>query len=115
MKLPHPVRNKVERIRLDLPVLAPNVQNEANACVDRLVDVLAGGDGIYQVHVVPASGDVPAKLRIHYRPEVSLGRIKEIAEGAGARVTAHGGPLRTREPQSNSSPGTCIAEFADVS
>lgn len=75
-------------VQLDLPVLLPDVSSEADACVDRLVGDLAGRDGIGQVHVLPASDDQPAKLCIHYDPFVlSLGRIKEIAEGAGARVT----------------------------
>jgi Zn2+/Cd2+-exporting ATPase len=44
--------------------------------------------------VLPASGDQPAKLCIHYRPEVlSLGRIKEIAEGTGAQLTKRFGHI----------------------
>jgi len=94
LKLPHPKRDKAKRIRLDIPVLLPSVLNEADACVDRLIGELAGRDGIDQVHVLPASGAAPAKLCIHYRPEVlSLGRIKEITEGAGARVTARFGHI----------------------
>ena len=55
---------------------------------------LEGRDGIDRVHVLPASGDHPAKLCIHYRPEVlSLGRIKEIAEGAGAQLTKRFGHI----------------------
>src|SRR5450759_639786 len=76
------------RLRLDLPVLLPDAPGEADACVGRLVSDLTGRDGIDQVHVLSASGDQPAKLCIHYDPNVlSLGRIREIAQGAGARVT----------------------------
>jgi Cd2+/Zn2+-exporting ATPase len=83
-----------QRLRLDLPVLLPEAPNEADACVGRVVGDLTGRSGIDQVHILPASGDQPAKLCIHYDPSVlSLGRIREIAEGAGARVTARFGHL----------------------
>ena len=75
-------------LRLDLPLLLPDAPGEADACVGRLVDDLTGRDGILQVHVLSASGDQPAKLCIHYAPNVlSLVRIRKIAEAAGARVT----------------------------
>ena len=86
--------SEANRLRLDLTVLLPGVPHEADACVGRLVGELAGRDGIDQVHVVPAAGDEPARLCIHYRPEVlSLGRIREIAEGAGARITERFGHI----------------------
>ncbi len=89
MKGSAPVATKdINRLRLDLPVLLPDAPGEADACVGRVMGDLTGRDGIDQVHVMPASGDEPAKLCIHYDPKIlSLGRIREIAEGAGARVT----------------------------
>ena len=85
---------EAQRLRLDLPVLLPEAPNEADACVGRVVGDLTGRSGIDQVHILPASGDQPAKLCIHYDPSIlSLGRIREIAEGAGARVTARYGHL----------------------
>ena len=89
MKGSVPVATKdINRLRLDLPVLLPDAPGEADTCVGRVVGDLTGRDGIDQVHVMPASGDQPAKLCIHYDPKIlSLGRIREIAEGAGARVT----------------------------
>lgn len=75
-------------LRLDLPVLLPDAPDEADACITRLVGELGGREGVSRVHVLSAEGDQPAKLCIHYDPEVlSLGRIKGIAEGAGAEVT----------------------------
>jgi Cd2+/Zn2+-exporting ATPase len=75
-------------LQLDLAVLLPDTPREADACVGRLVGDLTGRDGIDQVHVLPASGDQPAKLCIHYDPAMlGLGRIMEIAQAAGARLT----------------------------
>jgi len=84
----------INRLRLDLPVILPGVPDEADACVGRLVGDLEGRSGIDQVHVLPASGGEPAKLCVHYRPDVlSLGRIREIAEAAGARITERFGHI----------------------
>ncbi|WP_088343860.1 MULTISPECIES: heavy metal translocating P-type ATPase [Rhodomicrobium] len=75
-------------LRLDLPLLLPDAPGEADACVGRLIDDLKGRDGILQVHVLSASDNQPAELCIHYAPNVlSLVRIRQIAEAAGARVT----------------------------
>lgn len=79
-------------LQLDIPVLLPDAPDAADACTGRLVAELTGRDGVTWVHVLAADGDQPAKLCIHYNPEtLSLGRIKEIAEGVGAQVTEHFG------------------------
>lgn len=79
-------------LRLDIPLLLPDAPDAADACTGRLVAELTGRDGVTWVHVLAADGDQPAKLCIHYDPEtLSLGRIKEIAEGVGAQVTKNFG------------------------
>ena len=78
----------VTTLQLDIPVLLPDAPDAADACTARLLAELTGGEGVTWVHVLGADADQPAKLCIHYDPEVvSLGRIKEIAEGVGAEVT----------------------------
>lgn len=80
--------------RFDLPVLLPDAPGEADACVARLVGDLTGRDGVEQVHVLPASDQGPAKLCVHFDPAtLSLGRIREIAEAAGARITERFGHI----------------------
>lgn len=83
-----------ERLRLDLPVLLPELPDEKDACVGRLVEELAGRQGVLDVHVIPMSGDDPARLCLHYDPDaLSVSRIREIAEAAGARLTKRFGHL----------------------
>jgi Cd2+/Zn2+-exporting ATPase len=82
-------------LRLDIPVLLPDAPDAADACTGRLVAELKGRDGVSRVHVLAAEGDQPAKVCIHYNPDIlSLGRIKEIAEAAGARITRRFGHVR---------------------
>lgn len=79
-------------LQLDIPVLLPDAPDAADACIGRLVAELRGRDGVSWVHVLAADGDQPAKLCIHYDPDtLSLRRIKEVAEGAGAEITSNFG------------------------
>ncbi|MBX9775801.1 MAG: heavy metal translocating P-type ATPase, partial [Xanthobacteraceae bacterium] len=83
-----------ERLQLDLPVLLPDTPDEADACVARLITDLAAREGMARVHVEPGSGGKPCKLCIHYDPEIlSLARVREIAQRAGARLTERFGHI----------------------
>ena len=75
-----------EHIRLDLPVLLPEIPDEADRCVERLLAELRERDGVSEGHVVGATISEPTKLCIHYdRDKVSLARIRKAARAAGAR------------------------------
>ncbi|WP_412060359.1 heavy metal translocating P-type ATPase [Rubrivirga sp. IMCC45206] len=79
-------------LRLDLPVLLPDAPDARDACVTRLTDALAATTGVERAHVVPAEGDRPAQLCLHYDPDaVALPRLRRAAEAAGARITARYG------------------------
>jgi hypothetical protein len=67
----------IEKLRLDIPVLLPDVPDAADACVARLVGSLKGRAGVEQAHVVPAEAGAPAMLCVHFDPEVlTLSRIR---------------------------------------
>jgi Zn2+/Cd2+-exporting ATPase len=77
----------MSKLRLDIPVILPEIQDEADACVVRLADALCERDGIDKAHVVAASGEAPATLCIHYDPAIlSLPRVRELAESVGANI-----------------------------
>ena len=83
-----------EHIRLDLPVLLPEIPDEADRCVERLLAELRERDGVSEAHVVGATISEPTKLCIHYdRDKVSLARIRKAARAAGATLTARFGHL----------------------
>ncbi|MEJ6781024.1 heavy metal translocating P-type ATPase [Aminobacter sp. Piv2-1] len=82
------------KLRLDIPVLLPEVDDTADACVARLTSDLQARQGVEKVHVLAAEGEEPAKLCLHFDPEVlPLTRIREIAQSAGAQITARFGHL----------------------
>lgn len=77
-----------ERLRLDLPLLLPEIPDARDACVARLESVLGEKQGITQTHVL--NPDIPdaAVLCVHYDPAtLSLGEVQRIATAAGAKVT----------------------------
>ena len=99
-----------ESIRLDLPLLLPDVRDAQDACIGRLVRLLESRSGVVRAHVVrsgdpefaealapprkPLRGDVlladgdGPQLCLHYDPErLTLAQIIELAKAAGAGVT----------------------------
>ena len=76
-----------DKLRLDIPILLPEVRDVADACLARLISEMRGREGIEQVHVVQASDGKPAQLCIHHDAEVlPLPRIRELVSAAGARI-----------------------------
>lgn len=84
-----------EKLRLELPMLLPDVDDPADACIDRLVNNLTARDGVVSAHVIGAQDAEPAKLCVHFNSDLlSLQRIREIARTAGAQITDKYGHLR---------------------
>ena len=82
------------KLRLDIPVVLPEVPDAADACVTRLIATLEGREGIAEAHVVPPENGHQAQLCVHYDPETfSLARINELVRGAGARITEQFGHI----------------------
>jgi len=76
-----------EKLRLDIPILLPEVSDAADACVARLTSELRARQGVQNVHVTAArNGELP-QLCIHYDADVlPLPRIRELVTGAGAKI-----------------------------
>src|SRR3546814_5859736 len=90
-----------EKVRLDIPLLLPDVKDEADACVERLTSELQGREGVSEAHIVPAPGNGNAQLCIHYDPDfLPLARVRQLATSAGAAITGQYGHIRSAEPTS---------------
>lgn len=76
------------QLRVEIPLLLPDVPDAADRCVDRLLADLRNRDGVTSAHLVQAPEAGPAQLCIHFDPEVlPLARIRQLAEAAGARIS----------------------------
>lgn len=75
-------------VRVDLTAVLPEAADGHDACVARLTSGLLEREGIESVHVLPAIGESPAQVCIHYQPEViGLRRIRELTSALGTRLT----------------------------
>ncbi|MBD2701249.1 heavy metal translocating P-type ATPase [Spirosoma sp. BT702] len=82
----------MEKLQIDLPVLLPDLPDEKDQCVHRLIDLLEERAGIDKVHIRDEDGrttsDHSAQLCIHYDPQViSLNRVQTLARQAGADIS----------------------------
>lgn len=88
------------KLRLDLPLILPDVDDVEDRCVSRLIQALAGRPGIAEAHVV-REVDEPPQLCIHYDPSIiSLTRVRELAKSVGAQLSERFSHLviRANEP-----------------
>ncbi len=84
----------MEKMKINLDVLLPEVPNERDECVSKTIAALQNRKGIERVHVVAAENGKPAQLCFHYEPEaISVSEIEAIAKEAGASVTEQYGHL----------------------
>ncbi|MBS1779933.1 MAG: heavy metal translocating P-type ATPase [Bacteroidetes bacterium] len=84
----------MEKTRINLDILLPEVPDERDACVARIIHSLQRKKGIDTVHIVPANADKQAQLCFHYDPGViSVTEVEALAREAGAKLTEHYGHL----------------------
>ena len=87
----------MRRVRLDIPVLLPELPDARDACVRRLQAVLSQRRGIEGTHVVEQQGRT--LLCLHYDADtITLDEVQRLAQSAGADITERYGhrvwPLR---------------------
>lgn len=84
----------MKKTRINLDILLPEVPDERDECINRIIKSLEYKRGIDKVHVVPAEGTKKAQLCFHYNPEsISINKVEQLARQAGAEITEHYGHL----------------------
>ncbi len=79
------------KVRIDLALLLPDVPDEQDACIQRLVTLLKKKDGIQATHTLTKDGGKP-RLCIHYDPNrITLAQAERFAHAAGAETTGQFG------------------------
>ncbi|MDQ7063201.1 MAG: heavy metal translocating P-type ATPase [candidate division KSB1 bacterium] len=74
------------KVQLDLDVLLPNIPDEKDRCVHRLMEVAQNSKGIEEVHVDYKNGK--AVVCIHYDTEyLTLSQVERIMQQTGAQLT----------------------------
>ena len=78
----------VSKLKLELPLVLPDLPDARDDCVRTLVRMLRTKEGILGAHVDTAGTGKPVQLCLHYDPRlVSLTRVRELA--VAVRVDAH--------------------------
>ena len=93
-----------ETVKIDLPLLLPDVPDARDACVHRLTERLLARPGVERVHLITPSGETPTRLCIRYDADVlPLARIERLARQTGAEIGTRSGhvvwPLGGRSDQ----------------
>ncbi|SFF66709.1 Cd2+/Zn2+-exporting ATPase [Salegentibacter agarivorans] len=84
----------MKKLQLKIPVLLPQVPNEKDTCVQRLIRDLESEEGLEKVHITDDQQDRVPELCFHYDPDIiSIDRIQSLAENAGAKITEKYGHL----------------------
>jgi Cd2+/Zn2+-exporting ATPase len=84
----------MDKIKIDLDIVLPDIPDEKDECVQRIIAATKIRKGIEKVHVVPETETSKAKLCFHYNPdEISIDEVQKLAEQAGAEITKRYGHL----------------------
>lgn len=84
----------MDKTRINLDILLPEVPSERDECVSRIIKALEYKRGIEKVHVVPEDGNKKAQLCFHYDPAaISISKVEQLAKKAGAEITEQYGHL----------------------
>lgn len=75
-------------IRLELPLVLPDIDDLEDHCVDILILALTGRAGLERVHLKQSESGEPI-LCLHYDPaQVTVTRLRELVHSVGAELTA---------------------------
>jgi len=73
--------------KIELNLLLPNVPDEGDLCIDRLAELLQSKVGIDSAHFVKSKVGQSNQVCIHYDPnQVSTGEVRELAKRVGAEL-----------------------------
>lgn len=84
----------MEKTAIDIEILLPDVPDDHDACVQRIIDTLQNKRGIDKVHILPVDKNGKAKLCFHYNPEeILVSEVEGFAREAGGHITQRYGHL----------------------
>jgi Cd2+/Zn2+-exporting ATPase len=80
-------RTPEKTVKIDIPLLLPEVEDDKDGCLHRLELALRGVKGISRAHIKQDNSH--AELCLHYDPNlISLADVRHKAEHAGAKITS---------------------------
>lgn len=78
----------MEKLKINLDLLLPDIPDEKDACVNRIIEELSQRKGIEKIHIVPGNNHTKAQLCFHYNPQkINVNTVEQLAAGAGAKIS----------------------------
>jgi len=78
----------MEKTKINLDIILPEVPDERDECINRVISSIQNKRGIDKIHIVPQEGNKKAQLCFHYDPScISIAEIEKLAKKAGAEIT----------------------------
>lgn len=85
----------MKKIKINLDILLPEVSDERDECINRVIQLLQYKKGIEKVHIVPANQGVKTQLCFHYDAGIiTIDQVERLAKLAGANLTDQFGHLQ---------------------
>lgn len=76
----------MEKVQINLNLLLPEIPDDRDACVQRIIALLKGKEGVGEVHLINEKKKDEAQLCFHYDPAIiSLDRVQQLAKSAGEK------------------------------
>ena len=77
----------MKKLKIKIPVILPQVPNEKDTCVQRLIEELEAKEGLDKVHIKDDQEDTVPQLCFHYDPDIiSIDSIQPLAEEPGLKL-----------------------------
>ncbi|MBS1586526.1 MAG: heavy metal translocating P-type ATPase [Bacteroidetes bacterium] len=84
----------MKKTKINLDILLPEIPNEKDQCVEKIINTLQYKRGIDKVHIVEGKQNDDAQLCFHYDPDkISIDEVETLAKEAGAKITEQYGHL----------------------
>ena len=78
----------MKKLQIKIPLILPEVPDDKDRCVQKLIQRLEDKEGLEKVHVADETDNGIPQLCFHYDPElISIDRIQSLAEQTGAEIT----------------------------
>lgn len=79
----------MQKVKINLNLLLPEIPDERDACVSRIIAALKNHKGIDEVHLADGKDMQEAQLCFHFNPDIiSVQQVEEIAIKEGAGITS---------------------------
>ncbi|MGV8879132.1 MAG: heavy metal translocating P-type ATPase [Sphingobacteriaceae bacterium] len=86
----------MEKLKINLDIILPDVPDERDACIERLIQKMQRHKGVEKVHIQSSTDNSPAHLCFHYNADlISLEQVERYAKVAGAEILDQYGHLLT--------------------